>query len=115
METTDKIFIENNICSINDYIINTLIRTREDLIAKGALKLVPVLEDLIIHTRLAKEKGLKIEGRLKEYFYTIRSLGFSRDRGWQDIEVVGNQVVIRTDSINKKKADYEILEGLNIL
>ena len=94
METTDKIFIENNICSIHDAVINKLINLREDLISKNAMKLVPALEDLIQDVRLAKEKGIRIEHRLKTYLYTIRAMGFSRERGGEEITIINNRVVI---------------------
>lgn|SRR5574343_505430 len=115
METTDKIFIENNICAIHDDIIRRLIKTEDRLIASGASHIIPDIEEIIDQVRLAKQKGIKIESRLKLYFYTIRSLGFARDRGWEDIEMDGNRLTIKTDSVKKELAKYEPLEGLNIL
>ena len=90
MKTTDQIFIENNICSINDAIINELIRIREEMIAEYDLKHVPAIEFLIICVRFAKEKGVKIETRLKKYLFTIRALGFTRDKEMEEIEINDN-------------------------
>jgi hypothetical protein len=115
LKTTDRVFIENNICSIHDGIINKLIATEDHLIHNGAMKLVPAFEDLIAETRKAKEKGIKIETRLKKYFYAIRSLGFTRDKDWEDIEIINNELVIRNDSVNKWKAEFEELEKLCVL
>lgn len=115
MKTTDREFIENNICSIHDGIIRKLIATEDQLIVNGAMKLVPVFEELIDETRKAKEKGIIIETRLKKYFYAIRSLGFTRDKDWEEFEIVKNELVIKRDSLNKQKAEFEKLERLVIL
>ncbi len=92
MESSDSAFIENNICSIHDGIIRELIRIREELLAGNENEHVPALEALIDKTRQAKDKGIKIEGRLKKYLYTIRALGFARDRENDAIEIIDNKI-----------------------
>jgi len=92
MEQSDPAFIENNICSIHDGIIRELIRIREELLASDQAKHVLALEALIDKTRQAKDKGIKIESRLKKYLYTIRALGFARDKENDAIEIIDNKI-----------------------
>lgn len=99
METTDKIFIDNNICSVHDRIINALIDIRERINAAAARDeqvnpdgLIAEVEELVLLTRHAKEKGVKIEARLKKYLYTIRALGFARDKETEELIVIDNQL-----------------------
>lgn len=40
--------------------------------------LIPILDDLIMETRLAKKKGQKLENRLVKYRRSVESLGFKR-------------------------------------
>ena len=40
--------------------------------------LIPVLNDLLTETRLAKKKGQKLENRLVKYRRSVESLGFKR-------------------------------------
>ena len=40
--------------------------------------LIPILDDLIVETRLAKKKGQKLENRLVKYRRSVESLGFKR-------------------------------------
>jgi len=79
MENTDPVFIENNICSIHDECIREAIRIREDLIAKEQNDHVPALDNIIRRLRNAKDRGIKMERRLRIYRFGIMSLGFSRD------------------------------------
>lgn len=99
METTDKIFIDNNICSIHDRIINALIDIRERIIDSknndGLMNLDATLdeiESLVLQTREAKDKGIKIESRLKKYLYTIRALGFTREPEAEELTVIDNKL-----------------------
>lgn len=99
MRTTDKIFIDNNICSIHDRIINLLIAVRERIIASKANdnkinpdEIIAEFKTLLQLTREAKDKGIKIESRLKKYLYTIRALGFTREPEVEELTVIDNKL-----------------------
>jgi hypothetical protein len=113
MEATDKIFIENNLCSIHDGIINKLIATEVLVIGRGNPDLAPVFEEMISSARKAKIKGTIMERRLLKYSSTIRSLGFVRAKDCEIIDIINNNLVIKHNYINIRKTEFEELEKLS--
>lgn len=98
MEATDKVFIDNNLCEINDRIIRKLITLSEVLEKEVNGEYTQTINEITKDVFFAKKKGIKIENRLKHYLYTIRALGFKRDReleGEQEIVIINNRITIR--------------------
>jgi hypothetical protein len=99
MEITDPIFIENNICAIHDRVINALNHLSDKFREEGNREDAQCLEEITSDVLLAKQRGIKIECRLKQYLYTIRALGFSRDKDMEQIEIIENQLRLKNNVI----------------
>lgn len=92
MNTTDEEFIKNNICSIHDGIINSLNDLSSMLWANGNRDMPAFIDDIVSEVLLAKEKGIRIENRLKVYRFTIRRLGFVRAKEKERLTIVDNKL-----------------------
>lgn len=97
-----KEFMENNLCGIHNT-IHRLLQETKDLIRVGSSdEAMAVLAKVQSLVDVAITKGIKMEDRLKVYRFTIRALGFVREKEHERLSFKEGELILN-ESIRMAK------------
>lgn len=103
MKRHTKEFLNNNVCAIHHHIQEEILKVKEMLLEEGHNQEARErLEEVMQLISLAITKTTKIEDRLKLYLFTIRSLGFKREKKNECLSFInGDQLVYNKEGRKK--------------